>query len=628
MEQNDQRNLLLAMVLMFLVMIGYQAFILGPQDQARKEARARAAAESAQQQTSQPASIPGAVAAPGSLGGPGAISGEARSRDAIVEEETAAGQRVLLDAPSVDGSISLVGSRIDDVALKTYYETLADKQAERKDREIELLAPANAVNAFYAVVNWIAPAGQSAAALPAENSVWTREGSGPLTATSPLQLVWTGDGLRIDRTIAIDDHYMFTVTDRLTNTGAASLTLSQAVVLRQRQLADLLKPVPQSHTGVTGAFDDKKNQNTKYRDLAKGDPKFFVETPVAQGWIALTSKYWMAAAIPDHTSGGATMRANIDRPGGVPFFQAGYTRPEITIAPGQTVTESARIFAGAKRVDVLEDYQKSAGIPAFTDAVDWTWLGFITKPFFWLLKTFQEWTGNFGLAILMLTVAVKTVFFPVQWKMYESMSKMRKVAPEMQELQKRYKEDRPRLQKEMMSLYQREKVNPLAGCLPMIPQMFVFYALYHVLVVAIEMRHAPFFGWVQDMSAPDPTTIFNLFGLIPWSPTSIPLIGSFFEPGSPLHIGVWPLLYGGTMFALQGMSPPPTDPTQRMIMRWLPLIFLVLFAGFAAGLVIYWVWSNLITMGQQYFIMRRQGVETEFDKFLKKYVLKPKPEAS
>jgi YidC/Oxa1 family membrane protein insertase len=179
-----------------------------------------------------------------------------------------------------------------------------------------------------------------------------------------------------------------------------------------------------------------------------------------------------------------------------------------------------------------------------------------------------------------------------------------------------------------MSLYQREKVNPLAGCLPMIPQMFVFYALYHVLVVAIEMRHAPFFGWVQDMSAPDPTTIFNLFGLIPWSPTSIPLIGSFFEPGSPLHIGVWPLLYGGTMFALQGMSPPPTDPTQRMIMRWLPLIFLVLFAGFAAGLVIYWVWSNLITMGQQYFIMRRQGVETEFDKFLKKYVLKPKPEAS
>jgi YidC/Oxa1 family membrane protein insertase len=619
MEQKDQRNLLLAMVLMFLVMIGYQAFILGPQEQARREARARAAAETSQQQ-------PASSGANGAASLPGAPStlGEPRARDAIVSEEAAAGTRVVLEAPSVDGSISLIGSRIDDVALKTYYETLDDKLAQTREKEIQLLSPANATDAFYAVVNWIAPQGQAVAGLPAEDSLWTREGTGQLTKTSPLKLVWESEGLRIDRTIAIDDHYLFTITDTVTNKGAASLNLAQAVVLRQRLLPELLKPTPQSHTGVTGAFDDRKNQNTKYRTLAKGDPKNFVEEGVSRGWIALTSKYWMAAAIPEQNQP-ATMRANLARPGGATFFQAGYSRPEITLAPGQSVTETARVFAGAKRVDVLDGYQKQ-GVPSFTDAVDWTWLGFITKPFFWLLKTFQEWTGSFGVAILMLTVAVKTVFFPVQWKMYESMSKMRKVAPEMQELQKRYKEDRPRLQKEMMALYQREKVNPLAGCLPIIPQMFVFYALYHVLVVAIEMRHAPFFGWVQDMSAPDPTTIFNLFGLIPWSPTSIPLIGGWFAPGSPLHIGVWPLLYGGTMFALQGMSPPPTDPTQRMIMRWLPLIFLLLFAGFAAGLVVYWVWSNLITMGQQYYIMRRQGVETEFDKFLKKHVLKPKTE--
>jgi YidC/Oxa1 family membrane protein insertase len=244
--------------------------------------------------------------------------------------------------------------------------------------------------------------------------------------------------------------------------------------------------------------------------------------------------------------------------------------------------------------------------------VDWSWLWFITKPFFWMLQTFQNWFGSFGLAILAVTVVVKTAFFTVQMKVYESMSKLRKLQPEMEEIRKRFEADRARQQQEVMKLYQREKANPLAGCLPLIPQAFVFYALYHTLMVSLEMRHTPFYGWIKDMSAPDPTTIFNLFGLLPWDPAALPLIGSF------LMIGVWPLLYGLTMWALQGMSAPPTDPTQKMIMQFLPLIFLILFAGFAAGLVIYWVWSNAITMVQQYVIMRRNGVETEFDKLLKR----------
>jgi YidC/Oxa1 family membrane protein insertase len=234
---------------------------------------------------------------------------------------------------------------------------------------------------------------------------------------------------------------------------------------------------------------------------------------------------------------------------------------------------------------------------------------FYTGPFFNSIG----WSfASFGLAIMTLTVCVKLVFFPIQWNMYQSMSKMRKIQPEMEDIRKRFASDKQRQQQEMLKLYQREKANPLAGCLPMLPQVFVFWALYHTLMVTIEMRQAPFFGWVKDMSAPDPTNLFNLFGLLPFDPTHLPIVGGF------LHVGVWPLLYGGTMYLLQGLSAPPTDPTQKMIMRLMPAVFLFLFASVAAGLAIYWVWSNLITMGQQYFIMRQNGVDTELDKFLKK----------
>ncbi len=583
MEQKDQRNFLLAILLMGGVLFAYNMFVLEPQARTQQEARAR---QIEQTQTTTPGPTVAAV----------------RSRDEIVQEESSGGLRVILDAPAVDGSISLRGSRIDDVSLKGFYETVQDKEAANKAAEVQLLSPENTDRAFYAVVNWV-----GAAALPDENAIWAQTSTGALTADNPLDLRWEGEGVRIERRITIDQNYIFTVNDTVTNTGAAAISAQPVAALRQRMLNEHLKPPPQAHAGAIGTYGAKSNQMRKYSDLNKAKG---VLEEVDRGWIGLTTKYWMAAAVPQQGEP-VTMRANVDKANGRTTFLAGYTASTHTIAPGQSATASTRIFAGAKRMAVLEAYEKDLGIPAFTDAVDWSWLFFITKPFFWMLQAFQGWFGSFGLAILALTVVVKTFFFPLQWKMYQSMSKMRKVAPQMEEIRKRFAADRARQQQETMKLYQQEKVNPLAGCLPIIPQMFVFYALYHTLMVTIEMRHTPFYGWVKDMSAPDPTTIFNLFGLIPWDPSTVPFIGAF------LMIGIWPVLYGLTMVALQGMSPPPNDPIQKAVMRWLPLIFLILFAGFAAGLVIYWTWSNLITIVQQYIIMRRNGVETEFDKFLK-----------
>jgi YidC/Oxa1 family membrane protein insertase len=599
MEQNDQRNMMLAIVLMVVLMFGYTQFVLEPQARAEREARARAEAEK-----------------PVDTQTPVVVD---RSRDEIVVEETAGAQRVEVEAPAVDGSISLKGSRIDDISLKGFYDTIEDKEAQRKEGEIQLLSPEGTERAFYAVVNWTGAPG-----LPNENSVWTQTSTGPLSDTNPLTLSWTGEGVKVDRKITIDADYMFTVVDAVTNTGQSPINAQAVAVMRQAMLPEHLRPAPQAHAGVLGMYGDtRKNQKRTYKDLNKGKG---VSEAADKGWIALTTKYWMAAAVPQQGEP-VTMLASVLKTNAKTTFQAGYQGSPFTIAPGQSISNTTRLFAGAKRVAVLDRYQKD-GVPDFTGAVDWTdYFWFITKPFFWMLQTFQNWLGSFGLAILAVTVVVKVAFLPVQMKVYESMSKLRKLQPEMEDIRKRFEADRQRQQQEIMKLYQREKANPLAGCLPLIPQAIVFYALYHTLMVSLEMRHTPFYGWVKDMSAPDPTTIFNLFGLIPWDPSAMPLVGGVFAAGQFLHIGIWPILYGLTMWALQGMSAPPTDPTQKMIMQFLPLIFLFLFAGFAAGLVIYWVWSNVITIAQQYFIMRKNGVETEFDKFLKKIFGKKAPEA-
>jgi YidC/Oxa1 family membrane protein insertase len=594
MEKDDQRNFVLALVLCFGLFIGYNMLVLEPQQRAQREARARA-------QTEQQVADPSPTA-------------QIRTRDVVVAEDTAAGRRVPIEAASIDGSISLVGGRIDDVAIRNYYETVQAKLAKDKSAEVQLLSPQGTDRAFYAVVAWTSSASTT------EDQLWSVTSTGPLSETNPVTLTYTNPAaVRIDRTITVDADYMFTVTDTVTNTSAAPITLTPTVQMRQRSIQELLQPSPQAHAGVIGTYGTRASQMRSYKDLNQG--KGVIED-VNAGWVGLTTKYWMAAAIPQQGEP-VQMQASVARANGETTFNAGYQATAYTIEPGQSVTKATNIFAGVKRVSVLERYENQMKIPAFTDAVDWSWLFFITKPFFYLLQLFQGWAGSFGIAILMLTVFVKTVFFPLQFNMYKSMSKMRLVAPEMKSIQERFAADPQRMRLEQAALWKREKVNPVAGCLPLIPQMFVFYALYHVLMVTIEMRHAPFLGtWIQDMSAPDPISLFNLFGLIPWNPASVPLIGGF------LMIGPWALLYGVTMVLLQGMSAPPTDPMQRAIMRWIPLVFTILFAGFAAGLVIYWVWSNIITLVQQYIIMRRTGVETEFDKFFKKILGKKAPKAA
>ncbi|MFT3724102.1 MAG: membrane protein insertase YidC [Hyphomonadaceae bacterium] len=584
MEQQDQRNMLLALVLCFGLFMVYNFLVLEPQQKAAQQQRAVAE----QNQQKQEAAPPTATFKP---------------RLEVVSAELAAGQRVAINAPAMDGSIALKGSRIDDVSLKNYYETIQDKEAKRVAGEIKLLSPEGTDRAFYATVAWTSPSSTT------DDVVWTQTSTGPLTPENPLKLNYTTEVAKIDRTIEIDANYMFTVTDVLTNLSTQAITLTQQAQLRQRALHEhTTTPVSeqQAHRGVLGTYGGQTNQQLNYNDLNQGKA---VSRNVTGGWNSLTTKYWMAATIPPQTEE-VTMLGGSSKLNGETTFTAGYQLSPYVVQPGQSVTKIAKIFAGAKRYSVLDNYEK-AGVPYFTDAIDWSWLFFITKPFFWLLQLFQTWFGSFGLAILALTVVVKTVFFPLQFGMYKSMSKMRLLQPEMKSIQERFAADPQRMRQEQAKLFQREKVNPVAGCLPMLPTIFVFYALFHTLAVTIEMRHTPFFGWIHDMSAPDPTSIFNLFGLIPWEPRNVPFIGGL------LGIGVFPLLYGATMVGLQSLSAPPTDKMQRQIMRWIPLIFMVLFAGFASGLVIYYVWSNFISIIQQYIIMRRTGVETEVDKWLK-----------
>ncbi|MGE3866384.1 MAG: membrane protein insertase YidC, partial [Hyphomonadaceae bacterium] len=383
------------------------------------------------------------------------------------------------------------------------------------------------------------------------------------------------------------------------------------------------------HQGLTGVLGPQQLlEEVKYdkarkhaEQKAKGEK--LADTPLFTaegrgGWLGVSDHYWLTALIPDQQE---TIRATYDSTQTAAYvdYRVDYVGNPRAIAPGAAIHYTQRFFAGAKRVDLLQNYEKTLGAPHFDKAVDWGNFWFLTRPFFTVLDYLGKWAGNFGIGILLTTILVKLLLFPLVNQSFDMMSKMRKLQPKMKEIQERFAADKQRQQQETMALYQREKINPIAGCLPILLQIPVFFALYKTLTVTIEMRHAPFFGWIHDLSAPDPTTLFNLFGLLPYDPTAIPFIGTF------LHLGVWPILYGVTMFALQSLSPPPPDPVQAQIFKFLPIIFTFLFAAQPAGLVIYWTWSNSLSILQQYVIMRRNGVETEFDKFVAKRLGK-KPE--
>jgi YidC/Oxa1 family membrane protein insertase len=596
----DQRNTILAILLSVIVLIAWQYFIGVPQMEKQK------VKQEAQQQSQVQQPVPGVPATDGKAAptpAPGAAPGTApapgtsaiRPGSAPRESVIAGSPRVAIDTPRVRGSIALRGARLDDVSLKDYRETV-----DPKSPNIHLLSPAGSPNPFYAEFGWVAPPGAKIT-LPGPDTVWTAASTGPLTHAQPAVVTWNnGEGLTFRRTIAIDANYMFTVTDEVENSGANAATI-YGYGLISRHGTPKIQGFYILHEGLVGVLGDGKLHEVSYSSIAGEPPQVIKSTG---GWLGITDKYWAATLIPDQAT---PMQARFasSKLGTLDTYQTDYLLDATTVPPGGKASTQARLFAGAKEVAIVDGYEETYKIKNFDLLIDWGWFYFITKPLFFALDYFFRLTGNFGVAILIVTVFIKILFFPLANKSYASMARMKAVQPQMLAIRDRYADDKVKQQQAMMELYKQEKINPISGCLPIVIQIPVFFALYKVLFVTIEMRHAPFFGWIKDLSAPDPTNLFNLFGLLPYDPTAIPIIGAF------LWIGVWPLIMGATMFVQMKMNPSPPDPTQKMIFDWMPLFFTFLLASFPAGLVIYWAWNNFLSVLQQGAIMRKHGVKIE-----------------
>ncbi|MGH9647481.1 MAG: membrane protein insertase YidC, partial [Bryobacteraceae bacterium] len=501
------------------------------------------------------------------------------TREAAIKQS----DRIAIDTGTLHGSIALKGGRIDDLALVKYRETV-----DPSSPPIVLLSPSGSPDPFYAEFGWT-PAKGTDAKLPNSETVWTHAGSGTLSADHPVTLTYdNGEGLEFHRTISVDDKYMFKIKDEVVNKSAKPVGLYPYALI-SRHGTPKTAGYYILHEGLIGVLGDDGLQEITYKKI---DEKKVMNFDVKDGWLGITDKYWAAVLLPD-TDAHLKAHFSTGKLGTLETYQTDYLLNEQTIAPGATGSADARLFAGAKEVHLINDYEKQYNLNRFDLLIDWGWFYFITKPLFMVIDYLYRLVGNFGIAILLVTVLIKGAFFPLANKSYASMAKMKAVQPQMQALRERYPDDKTKQQQELMALYKKEKINPLAGCLPIAIQIPVFFSLYKVLFVTIEMRHAPFFGWIHDLSAPDPTNIFNLFGLIPFDPTTVPVVGHF------LHLGAWAVIMGITMWAQMKLNPAPPDPTQAMIFNWMPVIFTFMLASFPAGLVIYWAWNNSLSVTQQ-----------------------------
>jgi YidC/Oxa1 family membrane protein insertase len=578
----EQRNLILAIVLSVTIIIAFQYFYELPRvkDAQRQQAQRT-------EQTATPA--PSGTQAPGAVtpAPPGAPTSAAPMTAPEVARSQAleATGRVSIRNPRLEGSLALTGGRIDDLVLTTYRQTTAPDSPD-----VRLLSPPGAPDAYFAEFGWV-PTDQ-ALAVPGRETEWEADRE-TLTPDEPVTLTWdNGQGLRFTRTIALDDTYLFTVTQRVENTGDEPVDLHPYALISRWGTPHTLGFFI-LHEGPVGVLDGTLEE-IDYDELQEDGR---IELASKGGWLGFTDKYWLTALIPDQDIElSASFRDHVTE--GQDRYQTDYLRPAVTVAPGESVEVLDRLFAGAKEVQLLDAYGSEYGIPLFDRAVDFGWFYFLTKPIFHVLHFFYKVLGNYGLAILLLTLLVKLLFYPLANKSYRAMSTMKKLQPKMMELREKYADDKMAMNQALMKLYKDEKVNPMSGCLPIVVQIPVFFALYKVLFVSIEMRQAPFFGWIQDLSAPDPTTVFNLFGLLP------------FDPPTFLMIGIWPLLMGATMLLQTKLNPQPADPIQAKVMMFLPVMFIFLFATFPAGLVIYWTWNNVLSIGQQWSIMKRMGVPT------------------
>lgn len=598
----DNRNTILAVILSGIVLIAWQYFYNVPQmEKQRAQTQTQAELAKPTPQTTPGSTIPGAPpSANAPANTPAAAAAAIVSRDAAI----AATPRVKIETPSVIGSISLKGARIDDLSLVKFRDTV-----DPTSPPIVLYSPSNTASPYYAEFGWV-PASGSTTRIPDQTTVWQQEGIGSLSPGHPVTLKFdNGDGLTFRRTISIDDRYLFTLKDEVSNVGTAPVTLYPFALI-SRHGTPQVSGYYILHEGLIGYLGADGLQEYGYKKI---DDARSVGFNVTDGWLGMTDKYWASALLPD-TTAKLQARFSSNLVGTVRTYQTDYLQDPQTIAIGGTASSNARLFAGAKEASVvginfpfagLGGYNKELGLNHFDLLIDWGWFYFITKPMFLALDFFYRLVGNFGIAILLVTVLVKLLFFPLANKSYASMAKMKSVQPQLAALKERYPDDRQKQQQEMMEIYKKEKINPIAGCLPVALQIPVFFSLYKVLFVTIEMRHAPFYGWIKDLSAPDPTNLFTLFGLFHYDPTQLPLFGHY------LALGIWPIIMGITMWFQMKLNPTPPDPTQQMIFAWMPLIFTFMLAGFPAGLVIYWAWNNTLSVLQQSFIMRKNGVKVE-----------------
>jgi len=598
MEKN--RNYFIAIALSVLIVLAWQFLYMNPRMEAQQRAdEARRALQGETAQTTSPES-PGAQTTPtGNL--PGANPAQATvTRD----QALAKSQRVQIETPAIIGSINLTGARLDDLKLREYRETV-----DPDSPIITLFSPSDTRDGYFTELGYIP--NESIGTVPGANTQWTLASGDKLSQQTPVTLSFTNDkGVTFTRTISVDDHYMLTVTDKIDNTTAAPVTLAPygRVIRNNKPATPSVWVIHEGFIGVMGA-DGSLNEHT-YANIEKEQ---FTSDKAAGGWLGITDKYWAATIIPPQTLPFVARFSHFTN--GQASYQADYKGDDLTIQPGQSTELKNMVFAGAKEVPLVSRYATEYSIPLFDRLIDWGWFWFLTKPMFQLMDFFFRHVGNFGVAILLTTVVVKALFFPLASKQYASMANMKRMQPKMEELKAKFGDDRMGLQQAMMALYKEEKINPIAGCWPVLLQIPIFFSLYKVIYVTIEMRHAPFFGWIQDLSAPDPTSLFNLFGALPY------------DVPHALMIGVWPLVMGVTMFLQMRMNPTPPDPTQAMIFTWMPLVFTFMLASFPAGLVIYWAWNNTLSVTQQAIIMKRHGAKVElFDNL--KGLFRRKPAAS
>jgi len=576
----ENRNLILAITLSMAVLFGWQVFFVGPElerEAARQQVIAEQIAAADAESRSTLADSAGGTAAMPAAGGDDATT-------------AVAAPRITIDAPQIAGSISLAGLRIDDVVLRDYQETQAEDSPN-----IQLLQRTDAKLPFFAEFRWTLNG--TGVALPDASTVWTADRD-VLSPGAPVTFTWdNGQGLLFSRQMAIDENYLFTITDAVRNDTGATLAFNHYGRVR-RHGTPTTSGIWILHEGPIGVFDEIVSYQN-YDDLAdtrtdKRKAEDLTFDGSQGGWIGFSDKYWLTALIPDQQS---PLNFKFSEVGAQDaLYQAGYINAQAqSVASGGTLEFTTRLFAGAKKVTLLDSYGETYGLAKFDRAIDFGWFYFLTKPFFYAINWLNGVLGNFGLAVIAFTVVVKLVFFPLANKSYRSMGKMRLLSPKIQQIRERHADDRMAMNKEMMELYKKEQINPAAGCLPVLLQIPVFFALYKVLFVTIEMRHAPFFGWITDLSAPDPTSVFNVFGLLPFGVDFLPPF---------MQLGAWPIMMGLSMFFQMRLNPAPPDPVQARIFQFMPLIFTFLLATFPAGLVIYWTWNNLLSMAQQWYIIR------------------------